>query len=95
MVVHLVESGTIYIVTIVQSAHGNRVIFTGSAVELAVESAYSTAESAYSTTKSVMVGQLPLSNMINILDPLELADGKLAKWVRACHPARIAGSVFG
>ena len=53
----------------------HRPIFTGSSEESAVESANSTAEWADSTTDSVIVGRLALSNMFNILSPLESTDG--------------------
>ena len=46
----------------------HRLIFTGSSEESAVES-------ADSTTDSVIVGQLALSNIFNILNPLESDDG--------------------
>ena len=39
------------------------------------KSADSTAESADSATDSVIVGRLALSNVFNILNPLESADG--------------------
>ena len=42
-----------------------------------VELADSTAELADSSTDSVIVGRLSLSNMFNILRPLELADGPM------------------
>ena len=54
-------------------AHSHRPIFRGFLAESAVESADSIKESADYTTDSVIVGRLPLSNMFNILNPLELA----------------------
>ena len=63
-------------------AHTQRPIFRGFVVESAIESADSIPELANSipeladyTTDSVIVGRLPLSNMFNILNPLESADG--------------------
>ena len=55
-------------------AHTHRAIFRGFRAESAVESVDSIPESADYTTDSVIVGRLPLSNMFNILNPLELAD---------------------
>ena len=56
-------------------ARTHRPIFRGFAAESAVESADSGIESADSTTDSVIVGRLSISNMFNILNPLESADG--------------------
>ena len=56
-------------------ARTHRPILRGLAAGSAVESADSIPESADSTTDSVIVSRLPLSNMLNILKPLELADG--------------------
>ena len=56
-------------------ARTHRSIFTVSSEESAVESSDSSAEWADSTTDSVIVGRLALSNMFNILSPLESADG--------------------
>ena len=56
-------------------ARTHRPIFTVSSEELTVESADSTAESVNSTSDSVIVGRLALSNMFNILSPLESANG--------------------
>ena len=70
-------------------AHTHRPTFTGSAAESVVESANSAAEAADNTTNSVIVGRLSLSNMFDILSPLESADflqsagGKSAQWVQA------------
>ena len=56
-------------------ARTHRPIFTESAEESAIESADFTAESADFTADSVIiVGRLALSNMFNILNPLESAD---------------------
>ena len=44
-------------------------------MESVVKLADSAVESADSTTDSVIVGRLSLSNMFNILRPLESADG--------------------
>ena len=46
----------------------------GFAAESEVESANSIPESTDYTTDSVTVGRLPLSNMFNMLNPLESAD---------------------
>ena len=56
-------------------AHTHRPIFRGFVVESAVELADSIPALAVYTTDSVIVGRLPLSNMFNILNLLELADG--------------------
>ena len=56
-------------------AHTHRPIFRGFVAESVAESADSIPESADYTTDSVIVGRLPLSNMLNILNPLESADG--------------------
>ena len=70
----------------------------GSALELALELADYNAESSNSTTGFTIVGPLSISNMFNILNQLESADGsrptevgrlfeladsKSAQWVRA------------
>ena len=52
-----------------------RPIFRVLAAESAVESADSTPKSADYTTNSVIVCRLPLSNMFDILNPLESAYG--------------------
>ena len=62
-------------ISLLHKARTRKPNFTGFSKELAVDLANSTAESADSTTHSVIVGQLDLSNMFNILNPLELADG--------------------
>ena len=72
-------------------ARTHRSIFRGLAAESAVESANSIPESADYTTDLLIVGRQPLSNLFNILNPEELADGKLlqsadgkwAQWVLA------------
>ena len=56
-------------------ARTHRAILRGFAAESATESADYTPELADYTTNSVIVGRLPLSNMFNILNPLESADG--------------------
>ena len=58
-------------------AHTHRPIFRGFLAESVVELADSTAELADSSTDSVIVGRLSLSNMFDILRPLELADGPM------------------
>ena len=68
---HVSAAGTL-------KAHTHRPIFRGFLAELAVESADSIPESADYTTDSEIVGRLPLSNVSNIYNPLELTDGKLA-----------------
>ena len=56
-------------------AHTHKPIFRGFLAESAVESADSTAaESADSSTDSLIVGRLSLSNIFDILKPLESAD---------------------
>ena len=52
-----------------------RPILRGFSAESATESAHYTQESPDYTTDSVIVGWLPLSNMFNILNVPELADG--------------------
>ena len=59
-------------------AHTHRPIFRGFVAESVVESADSITESADYNIDSIIVGRLPLSNMFNILIPLELANSKLA-----------------
>ena len=56
-------------------ARTHRPIFRGFAAESVVESAVSIPELADYTTHSVIVGRLPLLNMLNVLNPLESADG--------------------
>ena len=51
-------------------------IFRGFVAESAVESVDSIPEPADYTTDSVIVCRLPLSNMFNILSPLESAEGR-------------------
>ena len=55
-------------------AHTHTPIFGGSAVKSAIESADSIGESADCTTNAVIVGQLSVSNMFNVLKPLEVAN---------------------
>ena len=55
-------------------ARTHRLIFTDSVEESAIESADFTAQSADSMADSMMVGRLALSNMFNILNPLESSD---------------------
>ena len=64
-------------------ARTHRPILRGFEVESAVESADTIPESADSTTDFTIVGRLSISNMFNILNPLESTDGISAKWVRA------------
>ena len=56
----------------------HRPIFRGLAAESVVESADSIPESADYIANSVIVGRLSLSNMFNILNPLESADRTIA-----------------
>ena len=55
-------------------AHTHLPIFRGFVAESAVELADLISELADYTTDFVIVGRLPLSNMFNILNPLESAD---------------------
>ena len=56
-------------------AHTHRPIFRGFVAESVVELADPIPESADYTTNSVIVSRLPLSNMFNVLNSLESADG--------------------
>ena len=56
-------------------ARTHRPILRGFEAESAVESADFIPESADSTTDFTLVGRLSISNMFNILKPLESADG--------------------
>ena len=55
--------------------HTHRLILRGFSAESAVEWADSILESADSTIDFTIVGRLSISNMFNILDPLESAHG--------------------
>ena len=70
-------------------ARTHRPIFRGFEAESVIESADSSPESADYTTDSVKVGQLPLSNMFNIFNPLESADygsRPMANWPSGYGP---------
>ena len=61
----------------VVKAHTHKPIFRGFVAESAVELADSITELANYITDSVIIGRLPLSNMFDILNPPESADGLL------------------
>ena len=56
-------------------ARMHRPIFRGFVAESVVDSDYSIQESADYSTDSVIDGRLPLSNMFNILKPMEFGPG--------------------
>ena len=60
----------------VVKAHNHMLIWARSGLESTVESADSNTQLADSTTDSVIIGPLSLLNMFDILNPLELANGR-------------------